>query len=89
MLYQASSRNTRTVTGSNLRKILLLTIESDVDDLTLKQVDQLKYREMDSMNQWRLSLILDLINIKNGVFDIPDCWTQEELNQVLISACTE
>ena len=55
----------------------------------MKQVDQLKYREMDPLNQWRISLIWDIINIKNRVFDLPDSWTQEDLDQVLISACTE
>ena len=39
----------------------LLTNQCDVDELTLSQVDKLKYKE----------------------------WTLEELDQVLISACTE
>ena len=77
------------MTGSNLRNILLLTSQYDVDGLAMKQVDQLKYREMDPLNQWRISLIWDIINIKNRVFDLPDSWTQEDLDQVLISACTE
>ena len=89
VLYKVSSRDTRTVTGSNLRNILLLTSQYDVDGLAMKQVDQLKYREMDPLNQWRISLIWDIINIKNRVFDLPDSWTQEDLDQVLISACTE
>ena len=43
---------------------LLLTNQCDVDELTLSQVDKLKYKDMDSDDKWRISLILDIMNIR-------------------------
>jgi len=44
---------------------LLLTNQCDGGELTLSQVDKLKYKEMDSDDKWRISLILYIMNIKN------------------------
>ena len=45
-LYSLASRDVRTVTGTNLRNILLLTNKSTVDDLEACQVDSIMYHQI-------------------------------------------
>ena len=77
-LYDIASRDVRTVTGSNLRNILMLTNTLQVDDLDQSMVDMIKYHKMEETEMWRIGLINELINIKHGDINLPEGWTQDD-----------
>ena len=88
-LYSVVKDDVRTTTGSNLRNILLLTSLSSVDDLKPSIVDQIMYQVISDRDKWRVPLIQEAIDMKNGVVNLPDGWTFDELEEIIDFACTQ
>ena len=70
-LYNIAKNDVRTITGSNLRNILLQTGLSSVDD-QLGTVKQIKYEEIREIDKWRIPIIQEAIDIKCGKINPPD-----------------
>ena len=88
-LYSIVKDDVRTTTGSNLRNILLLTSLSSVDDLKPSTADQIRYQVISDRDKWRVPLIQEAIDMKNGVVNLPDGWTYDELEEILDFARTQ
>ena len=88
-LYSLASSDARTVTGQNLRNILLLTDKLHVDQLDPSVVNTIKYHEIEENDMWRISMVKEILNIKYGNLVLPDDWTEEELDMMLNMACTQ
>ena len=88
-LYSVVKDDVQTTTGSNLRNILLLTSLSSVDDLKPSIVDQIMYQVISDRDKWRVPLIQEAIDMKNGVVNLPDGWTFDELEEIIDFACTQ
>ena len=88
-LYQLSCNDTRTVTGSNLRSILVMTNMIKVAGLYPGVVDKIKYLEAEDSELWRLGLIGELLDIKYGIISPPDGWSEADLEKVLNVTCTQ
>ena len=89
VLYKISSRDVRTVTGSNLRNILLLTNETQVDRLRPNMVNDISYNQIEESQKWRIPLVLELLDLQQGVKDLAGEWSEEELKQILNLVCTQ
>ena len=87
MLYQITRKDVKTVTGSNLRNILCLTDLCGVDMLDKNSVANLKYSSVDEDNRWRVSMVKELIDMKNSLDDPLNGWEPEELDEILEFAC--
>ena len=88
-LYNIVKADVRTITGSNLRNILLLTSLSSVDDLQPGIVREINYVKIKDMDMWRVPIIKEAMDIKCGDTNPPEGWTREELEEILQLACTE
>ena len=73
--------------GSNLRKILLSTKKSRVDDLSVADVEDVKYHQLDDSEKWKVPLIKELIDAKHGRIDIENL-SFEEIDETLDFLCT-
>ena len=89
VLYKISSRDVRTVTGSNLRNILLLTNEMQVDRLRPSMVDMVSYRQVEENQTWRIPLMLELLEIQHGEKNLNGNWSEKVLKRMLSIACTQ
>ena len=87
-LYNITKSDVRTTTGSNLRNILVKTNYLNVDDLHPGIVQDIKYKEIQEGNMWRIPIIKEIMDIKCGETNPPDGWTIEELEEILELACT-
>ena len=87
-LYSIAKADVRTTTGSNLRNILLKTNLSNVDELCPSAVSNIQYKEISDMDRWRIPIIRQLIDIKCGDINPPDGWNPQELQEILVLACT-
>ena len=83
------STDVRTVTGSNLRNILLLTNKLQVDSLEPSMVDTIKYHQIDDREKWRIGIVRELIDLKHGGVHISEEWSEGELDMILDLACTQ
>ena len=80
-------KDVQTVTGRNLRRILLLSEKPNVH--------QLKPSDMDDVNLygdpelWRLLAVKEILEIRDGELQLPDGWTQGEMETILQAACCD
>ena len=88
-LYNLTKEDVRTTTGSNLRNILLLTNKLHVDDLHPGLVDDIEYHQIEEKELWRIDMVKELLDLKHGDKITPEGWSNEELDMILDSVCTE
>jgi hypothetical protein len=88
-LYRVASSDVRTVTGSNLRNILLLTDKMQVDDLEPSLVENIMYHKIEDKDMWRVGLVKELLDLKHGEVLLPEGWSTEELDMILDYVCTQ
>ena len=88
-LYSLASNDVRTVTGQNLRNILLMTNKLHVDQLDPCIVSNLEYHKMDKHETWRTNLVREILDLKHGNLVLPDGWSDDELEEILNLACTQ
>ena len=80
-------RDVRSITGSNIRNILLLTEKDAFADITKRDIRELKYKEIASDDFWKIGFIREIIEVKNEQLGLND-FTKEEINDILAYLCT-
>ena len=78
--------DTRSVTGSNLKRILILTKKTKVEDITSKDIEDIEYAKMCQEEKWRIEMIKELTDIKFGQLEL-DGFSNEECEEILNFAC--
>ena len=86
-VFQKMRKNCQSVTGSNLRKIMLLVGKQNVDDLDILDADKVKYNMVIDSDQWRINLVNEITEIKFGDLHV-EGFTWIELNDMLQEVCT-
>ena len=81
------SRDCRTTTGSNVRNILLETGSQLFDQLSMINIRKIRFHPTPVEEQWRISVIRDLLDIRDGMDDDVG-WTKEEVDETLQYLCT-
>ena len=76
----------RSTTGSNIRKILLLTKRDSIFEVTGEDIDRIEYAKLSEENVWRVGLIKEITDVKFGQLKI-DGFTIEECEEMLQFAC--
>ena len=77
----------RTVTGRNLRNILLLTDRPDVQRLRPSDMEDVcLYGQPDL---WRVLAITDILKMRDGDLQLPDGWSMGEMEAILQAACID
>ena len=87
-LLRLTMNNTQSVTGRNLRGILLETSKARVEDITEDDIRMIGYHPLDESEQWRIAIIKEVMEIRSGEAILPEGWTWGELETVLEDACT-
>jgi hypothetical protein len=84
-LLDIAKKDVRSITGSNLRRIMLLSGRKSVEDL--KNVD-VPYHVVPDDEVWRVGFVKELIDIKCGSLVVPGM-LQTELEDIMSYLCTE
>ena len=66
-----------------------IVCEMQVDKLGPTMVDNISYKPIDETQMWRVPLVLEILDIQHGVNNLSSEWTDEELKQILTTACTQ
>ena len=75
----------RTVTGRNLRSILILTDKSSVQQLHKSDLELISY--YGEPDQWRVISIREVLQMRDAEVGPPEGWSMEEMQQILEAAC--
>ena len=84
-LLKSIEQDTRSVTGQNLRRILLNSNQCNVQDLKLSDVN-LQYRPVPEAQQYRVGIVKELIEVQNNQLEVPG-FTLDELDELLQYLC--
>ena len=85
-LLESILHDARSITGSNLRNILLMTEKSNVRDLLPHDVDKMEYHPLPEGEKWKISIIQEIIENKNGNLNINNL-SDDELENTLEFLC--
>ena len=80
-------KETRSTTGSNLRKMMILFNKVRVEDISKSDVDAFKYAEVPPGNEWRVEMVKEMIEIRNSNLEVEN-FDEEELEEILNYLCT-
>ena len=88
MLMFEAMMDVRSVTGANMRNIMLLVGKTKVEDVKPSDVDSLAYFKLEENEMWKVGMIKELIDFKSGDVEISG-FDQEEIASILHHLCTE
>ena len=86
-VFMMIKRDVNSVTGNNLRKMMLMFGKSDISDLCTDDLDKMKYAPVPSSDEWRINLLNELIDVKFGNSLIENL-NQEEIDDIIQFVCT-
>ena len=77
-------QDTRSITGSNLRTILLLTEKVSVEHLSISDLQSLKYQP--SPDEWKMKLLYELLTIREMNLSLENL-DELEINEIINDLC--
>ena len=85
-VFHIIKRDCRTITGSNLRNIMLASGNTLYDKKTNYSISKMKYHPIPDQEAWRVHLIKELLDTERGISKIED-FAKEELDAIKDFAC--
>ena len=85
-LLQSISHDARSITGSNLRNVVLLTKKSSIPELVPDDIAEMKYHKIPDDEKWKIPIIKELIEVKNKMLEV-ETFRMAEIDQVLEYLC--
>ena len=77
----------RSITGSNLRNLLLLTDKNKIEELCKDDIKKMKYQQIEENNVWKVNMIKEITNVKFHKLEVQN-FSIEELDEILSHLCT-
>ena len=84
-LLSIAKHDVRSITGSNLRKIMLLSGKTSISDLKNVSVP---YHDLPDDEAWKVEVIKELISSRHGDIQLPG-WDKEEIEYIMNTLCTQ
>ena len=85
--FKVFSKDCRSTTGANVRNILLESGALLFEQLSMSDIKRIEFHPTPAEEQWRISVINDLIDIRDGMDDDIG-WTKDDINETLEYLCT-
>ena len=80
-------RDTRSITGRNLRKIMLLLDRDNIRDINVNMLDNLKYAPVPESEKWRTKIVHELLETRAEMLTIAG-FDAKELDCILNHVCS-
>ena len=80
-------KDCRTITGSNIRNIMLESKAYQFEQLSKANIGKLKFHPAPPEEQWRITVIKDLLDIRDGMCDNIG-WSKHDIDSTLEHLCT-
>ena len=86
MLLRTIQNNVRSVTGYNLRRIMLESGKNNVDQLKDVGINNIEYHPVSNDDKWKIKVIKECIDVKFGRLEI-EGFSSEELEEISSHLC--
>ena len=87
ILLQSIKRDCRSVTGSNLRNILLLSRKDDISEVSRADIKAMIYMPVTEPNRWKINIVQELIDVKWGDTVI-EGFDEVQISTIIDELCT-
>ena len=87
LLLKTIKNDSRSTTGSNLRKLMLLLGKHTLEDIKVKDIDKVEYSVVEPANQWKVEMVKDLIVVRATRLHV-DNFANYEFDEILEYLCT-
>ena len=77
----------RSSTGSNLRRIMLMTIKTNVNEIDLFDIKNMVYKKIPIGSAWKIDMINEIVDIKSKRLSVPG-FHISEIDSILNYICT-
>ena len=71
-----------------MRNMMLLFNKNTIDDIEEKDITEYVYAPVDKKDEWKIQILKELIDVKNGELELENICT-EEVDTMIVSLCTE
>ena len=78
--------DTRSTTGSNLRKIMLLLGKYSIEGISIKDLDFFEFFPVLPVDEWKVGIVRELIEVRENNLDLEN-FTAQELEEILEYLC--
>ena len=75
------------ITGKNLRNLLLLCNKDNISSLNENDINDLTYNQVPENEMWRIGLLNELLNTRSSSLEVPG-FTSDELTDMINIVCT-
>ena len=75
LLFNLAKNDVRTITGHNLRSIMLLVGKNTIEDI--HNIVDFDYKKLDEQEKWKVNIIEELIDIRAGAIEVPGLEVEE------------
>ena len=86
-LLKSVKKDTRSTTGLNLRKMMLLLGKVRVEDIGIKDIDNFEYVTVPPEDQWKIAMVKEIIEVKNNNLVVEN-FEDEELQEIIDHLCS-
>ena len=86
-LFGVVCRDTGSITGSNLRKIMLLQGKHTIEEISVTELSSFEYHPVEPGDQWKIGLVRELLEIREENFVVENLRT-DEVEDILEYLCT-
>ena len=87
MIMETSKKDVRSITGQNLKNIMLLVGKTSVDKVEKKDAENIHYHTLENEDIWKVDAIKEIIEVKSRRLEISD-FDNDELEDILTYLCT-
>ena len=87
-LLNTCKNDVRSITGSNLREIMILVGKNSIGEVEKGDIDSFKYHEPPTEERWRLGLLDELLDLQHGDLVLP-LLNEDEIEQIKNSICSD
>ena len=77
----------QSVTGNNLRKMMIMTGKSDIEDLCADDISKAEYAPIHLDEKWRIDLLDELIDVKHGNSKVENL-NNDEIDDLIQFVCS-
>ena len=87
ILMETAKKDVRSVTGHNLRQIMILLGETSVEAVEKNDINEIEYFPTSKEESLKIDIIKDIIEVKSRTVEI-DNFEEDELDNILTYLCT-
>ena len=87
IIFDTIKYDVTSITGSNLRNIMLIANKNDINDLDPSDTTDIQYYPVSENDEWKVNVVKELTDVKFGLLNL-DNFSMKDVREMLDHICT-